>query len=61
MDKEKKIEFINDILEIYKKHNLCLSHEDGQGAFMVVPFHDYFIDWLKAALDTNYKPVYKND
>ena len=47
MDKDK--EFINDLIEVYKKHNLSLSHEDTQGGFLIEDISDWNINWLMEA------------
>lgn len=41
--------FIVDLLAVYKKHELALSHEDSQGAFIIVPRQDSLERWLTAA------------
>jgi len=41
--------FIDDIIEIYKKHNMSLSHEDAHGCFEVEELTEYNIKWLKEA------------
>lgn len=42
--------FLSDVMEVCRKHSMCISHEDGQGAFEVVDFdpHD---EWLLGAND----------
>jgi len=52
MDKEKASErsFLEDIVAVYKKHNLSLSHEDKQGGFLVEPYSQSNVDWLFQAL-----------
>ena len=44
------ISFINDIIEVMKKHNLSISHEDSHGAFIIEKYDDYNIKWLKHAM-----------
>lgn len=41
--------FIADIIAVYKKHHLALGHEDGQGAFTVVPLDERHEQWLLEA------------
>ena len=41
--------FMADIVEVCRKHNLLLTHEDGHGNFMIEPFDEQTLDWLKAA------------
>lgn len=43
--------FLAEIVEVSKRHGLCLSHEDGQGAFEVDDLNDYCIEWLLDAFD----------
>ena len=47
---EDMLSFIKDIIEVMKKHNLTISHEDGHGAFIIEKYDDYNIKWLKDAL-----------
>jgi hypothetical protein len=45
--------FINDIVELCKKYNLSLGHEDCEGSFIVVPLSEHNINWLlNAAMET---------
>jgi hypothetical protein len=46
---KKMIDFFNDIEEVYKKHNLSISHEDGHGAFIIEEYDEFNIQWLKRA------------
>ena len=48
--REDKEKFINDIIEVYKRHGLSLAHEDEQGAFIVQEFKEDNIGWLRQAL-----------
>ncbi len=43
--------FLADIVEVYRKHGLSLSHEDSQGGFEVEPLSEYNIRWLSQAHD----------
>jgi len=48
--------FLNDLVEVQKKHGLLLSHEDGHGAFEVYDFSEEDDDYswlLKASDKTN--------
>lgn len=38
--------FIADILAVYEKHGLSISHEDEHGAFIVVPYNTGTAEWL---------------
>ncbi len=46
-------EFFNDIEKVYEKHNLSISHEDSQGAFIIEEYNTeggrYNLEWLKQA------------
>lgn len=42
-------EFLNEIIEICKKYNLSISHEDCQGAFQIVKYDDFYTRWLLEA------------
>ena len=42
-------EFINDIIGVYKKHNLSISHEDHFGGFEIENISDNNIEWLQEA------------
>ena len=42
--------FIEEIVQLSKKYNLSLSHEDGQGGFMVGPYYEDNIEWIRAAI-----------
>ena len=48
--KAEKLAFFEDILEVYKKHRLTISHEDYHGAFEIVPYDNKDIQWLREAL-----------
>lgn len=41
--------FLDDLVSVYEKHHLSLSHEDGQGAFIVQPLSQGNIRWLRDA------------
>jgi len=47
---EKHKNFLNDLVAVCKKHNLSLSHEDNQGAFLIDEYKQGNIDWLMAAM-----------
>ena len=42
--------FLNEIVDVCKKHGLSISHEDGHGAFMVVPLSPHCVEWIKQSL-----------
>lgn len=47
LNKEKAELFINEIIELSKKHGLSLGHEDIGGSFEVHPYDERKNDWLK--------------
>lgn len=45
--------FIEEILEVCKKHGLHISHEDTHGAFVITnddESGDYYQRWLRASM-----------
>ncbi len=46
---EQKKAFIDDILEVYKKHNLSIAHDSGAGAFIITDIDDRLVNWMKNA------------
>lgn len=49
--RDKAEKFIDDIIEVCKKHGLSLSHEDSHGAFEIEPYDERNIEWLKQCLE----------
>lgn len=49
MKHERFKDFLNDIVEVYKKHQLSLSHEDSHGGFIVEKYDPSNVDWLLEA------------
>ena len=43
--------FLDEIASVSRKHGMSLSHEDGQGAFIVEWHHQSNIAWLMEAFD----------
>ena len=41
--------FIADIVEVCKKHNMSIGHEDGHGSFIIEKFCKFNIAWLQKA------------
>ncbi len=56
-DKQQVDMFLADILEICKKHNLSLGHEDQHGSFVIVPYQEIYNTWLfeASAQDLDWK------
>lgn len=44
-------DFLIDIINICKKHNLSIGHEDTHGAFLIFPYDEDLVTWLKNARD----------
>ena len=45
-------DFLEDIVEVCKRHKLTISHEDAHGAFKIESFNKYNIAWIKNAFDS---------
>lgn len=46
--------FMDEILEVCKKHNVSISHEDGHGGFLIeTPYDEFNSDWFKDAFITD--------
>lgn len=45
----KKDKFMLEILEVCKRHGYVISHEDGQGCFLINKYTTKGIDWLMYA------------
>lgn len=43
--------FLAEIQTVCKKYGLSLSHEDTQGAFVIIPYDDDAVQWLNDAHD----------
>ena len=44
-------DFLSEIIDVCKKHNKSISHEDGYGAFIIEGYDDFNIEWLREAYD----------
>ena len=47
IENKKAKAFIEDIIEVSKKHGLSLGHEDIGGKFQIYPLDDSLLIWLK--------------
>ena len=48
--------FIDDVIDVCKKHGMSIAHEDDHGAFIIEYYSDINIEWLEnAAVDTSGK------
>ena len=43
--------YINEVIELSKKHGLSISHEDGHGGFVIEKYSESNAEWLMAASD----------
>ena len=44
--------FLNEVLEVCRKHGMSISHEDEHGSFLVKDFDEAYALWLmRAAID----------
>lgn len=41
--------FLREIEQVCRKHNLSISHEDCHGAFLIEPFDEGTMVWLRVA------------
>lgn len=55
MNKEKVKQFLKEIEEVCKKHNMSISHEDGHGAFIIERYDEFNIKWLRQAELAEYR------
>lgn len=42
--------FINEVINVMKKYNFSISHEDTHGAFIIEKYEEYNIKWFKDAM-----------
>lgn len=45
----KRASFIGEILDVYSRHGLSLSHEDSYGAFLIDKWREENVAWLLGA------------
>ena len=50
IESEKVDAFLKEILEVYEKHGLSISHEDGHGAFIVEQDSQDNRKWIMEAM-----------
>lgn len=41
--------FIDDVIDVCKKHGMSIAHEDNHGAFIIEDYSDINIEWLENA------------
>lgn len=49
--KEDVDKFLLDIIDVSKKHNMTIAHEDCQGGFLVENWDESNLSWLFSATD----------
>lgn len=49
ISEEQANEFLSEIEELCRKHNISISHEDTHGAFILERFDEDLLEWLKYA------------
>ena len=42
-------DFYNDLINLYKKYGISISHEDGHGGFILEEYDEFNIQWIKDA------------
>ena len=48
---EKVDAFIEEVIEVCKRHELSISHEDGHGTFEIEKYSESNVKWLRQAND----------
>lgn len=51
MNEEQRQRFLDEIEAVCRKHGLAISHQDQQGAFVLVRFDEDVMRWLLDADD----------
>ena len=49
IDEQDAQDFLSELMMICIKHQLSISHEDGHGAFLIVPYDKHYETWLLQA------------
>lgn len=52
----KIIQFFDEVVNLCKKYNLIISHEDGHGEFKIVPYKKLYMEWTRDASIYGDKP-----
>ncbi len=49
-ENKKVDDFLSELHDLYKKHNLCIEHEDNHGAFIIEKYdNEKDFEWLNNA------------
>jgi len=51
------ISFRKELFALYKKYDLTISHEDGQGAFEIYPYDERNVKWMDEAFEREVKEL----
>lgn len=51
IESENVDKFLEDVIDVCKKHGLSISHEDQHGGFEVEAISDVNLNWLMGASD----------
>ncbi len=51
MENKRINNFLEELFELYKKHDLSIAHEDDQGGFIIESYKSENIEWMKHAQD----------
>ncbi len=43
-------DFVDEIIQVYKRFDMSLAHEDTQGAFKIEKYNEENVGWLKEAI-----------
>ncbi len=46
-------EFLNDLEELCRRHDMSLSHEDGHGSFIIENYSEFNLKWVRSAARSN--------
>lgn len=49
-------QFLNEVIEVSKKHGFSISHEDNHGGFIIRPQNQEDYEWLLEATDSTDEP-----
>lgn len=44
-------QFLTDVVMLMKRYDLCISHEDEHGSFIVKPFDSRYAEWFREAAE----------
>ena len=54
-------EFINAVIALEREYGLTLSHEDVHGAFLIEPFSELNVEWLRQSRCASPRQVYERE